>query len=87
MATKKKAPVKKKAPTKKKAAPKPKVMLEVEGDSGSVTLAFLSEEARDSAAHYLKSSMGSVAKGLQLYIKDEFGTEFRYQTIKSISKL
>ncbi len=86
MPTAKKATTKKKAPAKKKPAPKPKFLLEVEGYPNSGTLSFLSEKIRDVALARLNDHVGLVSKGMEYSIKDDAGNDFRYMTIKSVSK-
>lgn len=83
----KKAPAKKKATVKKAVAPKPKFKLNASGDLGDMALSFDSEPARDAAMAKLKLSVGEVPGGLQHCIKDDAGCEFRYMTIKDVSKL
>lgn len=81
---------KKKAPAKKKAAPKkaaPKFRLAVVGDGGSGELSFNSELARDAAWEQLSRHTGLVSKGMKYSAIDDAGIEFRYLTIKSVSKL
>lgn len=83
----KKTPAKKKPAAKKKAAAKPKFRLEASGDLGAMAMSFDSESARDAAMARLNQSVGEVPGGLQHCIKDDAGCEFRYMTIKSVSKL
>lgn len=82
----KKTPAKKKPAAKKKAAPKPKFKLKVSGDMGSSSLSFDSESGRESAMALLTTSIGEVSQGLQHRIKDDAGCEFRYRSIKAVSK-